>query len=212
MAKKVFLGIGHGGSDPGAVANGLKEKDLNLAVGLACRDELMRHGVEVMLSRTTDKDNPLEERIRQCNAYGPDLAMDLHHNAGGGDGAEVFHHYKGGASKELAQNILDEMVAAGQNSRGLKVKLNEQGRDYFGFIRQTVAPAVIVEGAFLDNDKDVQFVNTPEKQAAEGVSIAKGVLKKLDIPYKEEARPAKTISADELVNKLKAAGIEAVTL
>ena len=44
---KVFLGVGHGGSDPGASANGFKEKDLNLSIALACRDELVRHGVNV---------------------------------------------------------------------------------------------------------------------------------------------------------------------
>ena len=48
---KVFLGVGHGGSDPGAVANNTKEKDLNLSIALACRDELVRHGVSVKMSR-----------------------------------------------------------------------------------------------------------------------------------------------------------------
>lgn len=53
---KVFLGIGHGGKDPGAMAFGLKEKDINLAIGLAAQAELMRHGVTVLLSRTKDED------------------------------------------------------------------------------------------------------------------------------------------------------------
>lgn len=35
---KVFIGVGHGGSDPGAVSNNTKEKDLNLSIALACRD------------------------------------------------------------------------------------------------------------------------------------------------------------------------------
>ena len=50
MAKKykVYIGIGHGGSDPGAVANGVKEKNANLVIGMACAEELERHGVEVM--------------------------------------------------------------------------------------------------------------------------------------------------------------------
>ena len=61
MSKKVFLGIGHGGSDPGAVANGFEEKDLNLAIGLACRGELERHGVQVLMSRTKDENDPLAE-------------------------------------------------------------------------------------------------------------------------------------------------------
>ena len=43
---RIFIGVGHGGSDPGAVANSLKEKDLNLAIAIAVRDELTRHGVK----------------------------------------------------------------------------------------------------------------------------------------------------------------------
>ena len=71
---KVFLGVGHGGSDPGAVANGFKEKDLNLAIALACQEELARHGVSVLMSRTNDATEDLNVRIKECNAFKPDLA------------------------------------------------------------------------------------------------------------------------------------------
>ena len=182
MSKKVFIGAGHGGTDSGAVANGLKEKDLNLAIALSCRDELKRQGVDVLLSRTTDYSETLTGKIAKCNAFKPDLALDIHNNAGGGDGAECYHHYGGGTGKLLAQNILDAIAAIGQNSRGTKIKKNSSGADYFGFIRQTSAPAVIVECAFMDS-KDIETVNTPEKQKAMGIAIAKGVLKTLGIAW-----------------------------
>ncbi len=184
MAKaKVFLGIGHGGFDPGASANGLVEKDVNLTIGLACRAELERHDVEVLLSRYKDEDEELREKIRECNAFAPDLAGDLHNNAGRGDGAEVFHHYPAGEGKELAECILEEIVAIGQNSRGAKTRL-ENGVDYYGFIRETDCPAVIVECAFLDNAEDVKIIDTKDEQEAMGVAIAKGFLKKLGIAWK----------------------------
>lgn len=212
MAKRVFIGIGHGGSDPGAVANGIKEKDANLVIALACRDELVRHGVEVKTSRTKDEADPLEQRIKECNAYNPNLALDIHNNAGGGDGAEVYHYSGGGTSKTLANNILAEAVKAGQNSRGAKVKLGSDGRDYFGFIRQTNPPAVIVECAFLDNKKDVQIIDTIAEQKAMGVAIAKGVLKTLGIKWKAPDKYTLTVSklskdqADTLVAWLKQDG------
>ena len=84
---KVFIGVGHGGSDPGAVANNTKEKDLNLSIAIACRDELKRHGVTVKMSRSKDENDTLSEEIAECNAFSPDLAVDIHNNAGGGDGA-----------------------------------------------------------------------------------------------------------------------------
>lgn len=181
MAKKVFLGIGHGGSDPGAVANEFKEAALNLTIGLYCRDELVRHKVNVQMSRTKDEYDPLTDEIKECNAYNPDLAVDIHNNAGGGDGAEVYHYSGGGMSKTLAQNINTAIIAIGQNSRGIKTRVNANGTDYYGFIRQTKAPAVIVECAFIDNKTDMKILDTVAEQQKMGIAIAHGILKTLGI-------------------------------
>lgn len=225
MANKVYLGVGHGGSDPGAVANGFKEKDLNLSVALACQAELARHGVTVLMSRTNDENESTNEKVKECNAFKPDLALDIHNNAGGGDGAEVFHTHKGGKGKTLAVNILDEVVKIGQNSRGAKTKKNAYGQDSYNMIRSTYAPAVIVECAFLDNKKDLQIIDTAAEQKAFGVAIAKGILKTLGIAYKAQKPDAEKETtgklyraqafagsksgAEEMVKKLKAAGFDA---
>lgn len=219
---KVFLGVGHGGSDPGAIGNGLEEADLNLAIALACQAELARHGVSVAMSRAKDENDTIDEEIRECNAYKPDLAVDIHNNAGGGDGAEVYHHHGGGKSKTLAENILTEIVAVGQNSRGAKTRKNASGQDYYGFIRNTSAPAVIVECAFVDNAKDIQIIDTAAEQKAMGVAIAKGILKTLGVAYKPVAGSAANKiyrvqvgafsvkkNAEAMRDKLKAAGYEA---
>ena len=226
MAKKVFLGIGHGGSDPGAVANGFKEKDLNLAIALACNEELIRHGVTVQLSRTRDEDDTLAQEIKECNAFSPDLAVDIHNNAGGGDGAECYYHYGGGLSKTAAENILAEIVKIGQNSRGAKIRKGSDGRDYYGFIRETKAPAVIVECAFVDNKTDIGVIDTLPEQTAMGIAIAKGILKTLGITYIEEKKAEAEQSgrlyrvqvgaysvrtnAEAMKNKLNAAGYPAI--
>ena len=227
MAKKVFIAPGHGGSDPGAVANGLKEKDLNLTISLACNAELARHGVSVLMSRSKDESETLTQQVKECNKFKPDLAVNIHNNAGGGDGAEVYHHYKGGVGKTLADNILAEVVAIGQNSRGAKTKKNKYGKDYYGFIRDTKAPAVIVECAFVDNKKDIAILDTAAEQKAMGVAIAKGILKTLGIAYiPEKVVEAPVASgtmyyvqvgaykdkanAEDMVAKLKAAGFTAI--
>lgn len=189
MAKKVFIGVGHGGSDPGAVANGFNEANLNLAIALACQDELSRHGVLTKISRTKDENDPLSEEIRECNAFNPDLAVEIHNNAGGGDGAEVYHSINGGTGATLAGNILVEIKKIGQNSRGAKIRKNSRGSDYYGWIRSTKAPAVIVECAFLDNKTDIQIIDTKAEQVAMGVAIAKGIIKTLEIEYKETVAP-----------------------
>lgn len=202
MAKKVFLGIGHGGSDPGACANGFEEADLNLSIALHCNDVLVRHGVNVLMSRTKDENDPLADEIKECNAFAPDLAIDIHNNAGGGDGVEAFYHYGGGNSKVLAENVVSEITKIGQNSRGTKIRKNEQGRDYYGFIRQTVAPAVIVETAFVDNATDIQIIDTEAERKVMGTAIAKGILKTLGIAY-VEATAAPTVDVSKYEAEIK---------
>ena len=215
---KVFIGIGHGGSDSGAVSNNTKEKDLNLSIALACRDSLARHGVTVRMSRTKDENDTLSEEIKECNAFSPDLAVDIHNNAGGGDGAEAFYHYGGEVSKTLAENVLAEIVKTGQNSRGAKIRKNADGKDYYGFIRQTSAPAIIVECAFVDNASDLQILATESKREVMGQAIAKGILKTLGIEFQADTGTLYRVqvgaysvkaNAEAMQKKLKTAGFDA---
>lgn len=186
---KVFIGVGHGGNDPGAVGY-LVEKDINLKMAQALAAYLQNCGVEVKMSRTTDENDPLTEEIKECNAFNPDLAIDVHNNAGGGDGFECYYHYKGGTSKTLAENIEAEVKAIGQNSRGCKIRTGANGKDYYGFIRETKAPAVICEGVFVDNANDAAQADTDEKCRIFGEAYARGILKTLGITI--PAEPAKT--------------------
>ena len=215
---KVFISAGHGGSDPGAVADSFKEKDLNLSIAIACRDVLEKHGVEVRMSRVKDENDPLGDEIRECNVYGPDLAVSIHNNAGGGDGAEVFYHYGGGMSKALAENVLAEIVRVGQNSRGAKTRKNSAGKDYYGFIRETSCPAVIVECAFVDNATDRQILATEAKRKSMGVAIAKGILKSIGVAYQGERGTLYRVqvgaylvkaNAEAMQKKIKAVGFDA---
>lgn len=215
---KVFIGVGHGGTDPGAVSNNTKEKDLNLSIALACRDMLVRHGVEVKMSRTKDENDSLSEEIQECNAYSPDLAVDIHNNAGGGDGAEAFYHYGGGVSKTLAENVLSEIVEIGQNSRGAKIRKNANGKDYYGFIRETLCPAVIIECAFVDNATDLKILATESKKEKMGQAIAKGILRTLGIEIQADSGTIYRVqvgaykvraNAEAMLEKIKAAGFDA---
>jgi N-acetylmuramoyl-L-alanine amidase len=133
-----------------------------------------------------DEDDGTNEEVAECNAFAPDYAVDIHNNAGGGDGAEVFHHYGGGKGKQLAENILAEIVKLGQNSRGAKVRKNSNGKDYYAFIRETSCPAVIVEACFVDNASDLQILATEDRKKSMGVAIAKGILKTLGVEFQAE--------------------------
>ena len=184
---KVFLAIGHGGSDPGATAFGMKEKDINLVIGMKCKSELERHGVDVVCSRTTDEYDPVTQEVQEANASDCDLAFAIHINAsnGKGDGSESFYYSSNEDGKRLAELCEKYVKELGQNSRGIKIG------DKLYFIRKTNMTAVLSEGAFIDNDIDNNIIDTKAEQEKFGVAYAKAILEYSNIPYK-----AKTISTN----------------
>lgn len=174
----VFLSAGHGGSNPGAVAHNLKEKDINLNALLACKEVLESHGVNVICSRTKDENDDVYEEVREANASRADIAVSFHANAGGGDGAEFFYYSTSSNGKKLAQLCDKYVKGLGQNSRGIK------SGDHLYFVRKTNMTAVLCESFFLDNDKDNDIGDTVEEQRAFGVAYAKAILEYLGISYK----------------------------
>lgn len=217
---KVFLSAGHGGSDPGAVAYGMKEKDINLQILLACKAELERHGVVVVASRTKDENDPVAQEVKEANASKADIAVSFHTNAGGGDGSETFYYTGSTKGKKLAELCEKHTKAIGQNSRG------EKATKSLSFVKNTNMTAVLCECAFVDNDKDNNIIDTKAEREKFGVAYAKAVLEYLGIKYKEKAVAKKETTTDKmyyvkcgaykekanaeaLVKKLKAAGFDA---
>lgn len=198
---KVYIAAGHGGSDCGASANGYLEKDLNLSVAFYCAEALRLTGIDVKINRTGDVDSGISAKVKECNEWGADLAVDIHHNAGGGTGAEAYCSINGGVGRTLAENILAEIAELGQESRGVKTKRGING-DYFGFIRETKSPAVLVECAFIDTD-DVEIVNTEDKRGSMGEVIAKGICKTLGVEYKIAGVPEVVQGTIPIINAVK---------
>lgn len=208
---KVFLSAGHGGTDPGAVGNGLHEKTINLNTLLTCKSELERHGVKVVCSRTKDESDPVAEEVKEANASDADLAVSFHINAGGGDGFEVFYYKTSPEGKKLAGLCEKYVKTLGQNSRGLKVG------DHLYFIRKTTMPAVLVESFFIDNSKDKTIGDTLAEQTAFGEVYAKAILEYLGIAYKAKkiyrvqvGAYSDRANAESMKKKLKTAGFEGI--
>jgi N-acetylmuramoyl-L-alanine amidase len=79
---RVAIDAGHGGNDPGAQGpNGTREKDVTLSVAKKLATLLPRQGLEVELTRASDRYVTLEERTARANAFGADLFVSIHCNA-----------------------------------------------------------------------------------------------------------------------------------
>lgn len=208
---KIFLSAGHGGTDPGAVANGLYEKTINLNVLLACKTELERHGVSVICSRVKDENDPVEQEVNEANKSGADLAISFHINAGGGDGFEAYYYTSSMEGKKLATLCEKHVKILGQNSRGIK------SGNHLLFVKKTKMPAVLLESFFLDNKNDKTIGDTVAEQIAFGAAYAKAILEYLNIKYENRmlhrvqvgAYDSK-VNAESMIKKLKTAGFDAV--
>lgn len=106
----IVIDPGHGGKDAGAVANGYKEKDINLAVALELANILKGYGYKVILTREGDEYVPLSKRARIANRSGADLFVSIHCNASidnGADGLETYFLSESRTSEERAVALLE---------------------------------------------------------------------------------------------------------
>lgn len=208
---KVFLSAGHGGTDPGAVANGLYEKTINLNVLLACKNELERHGITVVCSRTKDENDPVTLEVKEANASKADIAVSFHINAGGGDGFEAYYYESSKEGRKLAECCEKHVKKLGQNSRGIK------SGNHLHFIKKTSMTSVLLESFFIDNKTDKNIGDTLAEQTAFGKAYAKAILEYLGVPYKDiktyrvqvGAYSSKT-NAEATKKKLEKAGFDAI--
>ena len=192
----VVLDPGHGGSDAGTSANGLKEKDLNLKIAQYCKAELEQYkGVKVYLTRTNDSYVNLEDRTTIAQNYGANVFVSIHINQSNDknvSGVEIYYpnaNYNGTVSSQgsaLASKIISQLAALGLKNRGTKIRNasdykypdNTQA-DYYSVIRTAKVkgiPGIVVEHAFISNAGDVSnYLNSDEKLKKLGVADATGI-------------------------------------
>ena len=187
----IYIAAGHGGSDPGAVNGKYIEKALTLKTALACQNYLRNYECETVMARTTDKSCTVAHKMEEVEKKRPSLVLEIHYNAGGGEGCEVYYWHTHAPSKSLAQKVLAEMVKLGQKSRGIKE--SKAGTSYnFGMCRQaatTGIPSILGEYAFVDNAKDQAKINSDAKLRAVGEAYAKAAVSYLGL--KKKAEPTK---------------------
>lgn len=172
---KVFIGVGHGGKDPGACANNMRESDVNLCMALACQEYLLEHGVECKVSRSIDENDKLAEEIRECKAFDPDVSLEIHNNSGGGNGFECYVTSPSDPAYRLAELIEQEVILSGHKSRGIKINKR------LGWTNSGLKNAVLTEGFFLDGISDSARFTTNFEQKNLAICYAKGILNFLGV-------------------------------
>lgn len=176
MTKKVFWDAGHGGKDPGAVKY-VKESDVTIKVVNYAHEYLKEnYNCESKKDITADSINTV---VGRANAWGADLFVSVHFNAGGGDGYEALVY--SASNKALGQCFEKYVKAVGQNSRGVKY------RPDLGVLRLTKMDAILNEIAFVDNKKDIKDWDENSELKTMGVALAKATADYLNITKKKKS-------------------------
>lgn len=192
--KKIYWDAGHGGSDPGAVGNGLKEKDLAIkVVNYAVAYMEKTYTCDVYKDITADSLNTITAR---ANKWGATLVISVHFNAGGGDGYEALVYSS--ANKDLGQTFEKYVKAVGQNSRGVKY------RPDLAILRDTNCKAILNEIAFIDTKKDIKDWDEDKELKVMGEALAKAAADYLGLKKKTTSSTgSSTSSKKEFKVKIK---------
>lgn len=208
MSKKIYINPGHSDKDPGAVGYE-KERDLNVKVSAYQRDYLLEN-YDCQVKMNPGTLGNLAQIAGEANTWGADLFVSNHFNAGGGDGWEGLVY--GSARVPLGQAFEKHVKAAGQNSRGVKL------RPDLAVLRLTQMPAVLNEGAFVDNQKDIADWNEDAELKKLGIAYAKATAEWLEMePLETGALYRVQVgayrdqeNAEAMRKRLEAAGFEGI--
>ena len=190
LNKVVYLDAGHGGYDPGASYFGISEKSLTLAIQSRVKAKLESEGYQVVTTRTSDTYVDLMDRSRAANASESDIFVSIHINASGSSAAQGIETYyyqpyaeypsrinatyhanptRLSMSDTLANAIQSSLInATGAQNQGVK-------RQTFAVLRETTAPAVLLELGFLSNPQEAARLNTSAYQETLANAIVAGI-------------------------------------
>ena len=178
----VVIDPGHGGHDPGAVYDGVREADLNLAIALSLKTINVTgfKPVTRVLTRDDDRFVALPARAEMANELGAELFVSIHCNAATRpevSGYSVHHAPGSERGTALAQALHRALVRAlpGRNDQGIL-------SSSFLVLKRTAMPAALVECEFLSHPGSRAWLQTPEAQDQLAQAIRQGIEEFLHLP------------------------------
>lgn len=170
MAATIVIDAGHGGSDPGAVYNGRREKDDNLRLALAVGQILENNGLNVVYTRTNDVYDTPYEKAQIGNRSGADFFVSFHRNSsqvpGAYSGVETLVYDDSGIKADLARRVNEELANVGFNNLGISVRPN------LVVLNSTNMPAILIEAGFINSATDNQLFDNNFDAIAAGIADA----------------------------------------
>lgn len=192
---RIGINCGHTKSGIGSGANGfLNESEETRAVGYSLMEILSEQG-HTVIDCTDNKATSVAANLKKicalANAQKLDMFLSIHFNAGGGRGVEVYTYGSGdigGAGK-----MKSALYSLGFKDRGIK-----DGSNLY-VIKNTKAPAVLLEVCFVDNKEDADLYKRVGAKVI-ALKIAEAITGKKINQGKEELN---VTQYEELKNEIK---------
>lgn len=185
----IVIDVGHGGSDPGKVGiQGIKEKDVNLAIARYLKDYLIAEDYTVYMTRETDqglydesvsnkKKSDLSNRIQFVQKKNASCMISIHQNSYPDTiqhGAQTFYYEGREEDKNFAQYVQDALLAFDpSNTRQIK-----SNTSYY-ILKNAQVPSILIECGFLSNPEETANLTDPNYQKQIAYAIAIGTCRYL---------------------------------
>ena len=185
---KLYLDPGHGGTDPGASGNGIREKDITLDISLKIRSILLTNyeNIEIKMSRTADTTKSLSQRTNEANAWDADFYLSIHCNAANSSARGYEDYIYSGLSNSSRTATYQDIIHAEV------IKLNQltnrgQKKANFHVLRETHMDAFLSENGFIDNPQDAALMKQNSWRQSVAQGHANGIAKAFKLKAKTTA-------------------------
>ena len=192
----IVLDAGHGGLDSGCIGiNGTYEKDINLSIVKKLKDMLNVSGINVVLTRDSDKsihdkgikgirnqkESDMDNRLKIINESGAKLLIMVHQNKFTDPqffGAQMFYNGDVDMSQDLAEIMQRKFVQNLQPENDREIKEEE---DKIYLLSNATMPGVLCECGFLSNPEEEQLLSSDEYQSKVAFTIYCGIMEFLSL-------------------------------
>lgn len=201
--KKICLDYGHGNLSGASYGGYIEDRWIDIT-GEECRKVLLENGFDVKLTRKAGGSSiPLNKRCEISNNYGANLFISIHFNAGGGTGFEAIRTVRDtSVTIPICNKIMLKLTSLHHNIRPRRVytRIGSENKDYYGVLRGTRCPAMILEGAFIDNQTDINIFKNTENLKKLGRIYAESIIEFYGCKVKPSAVMSATVDKPKETN------------
>ena len=200
---KVMIDAGHGGDDKGASSvDGIREKDLNLALLQKIKSLNTASNIELVFTRETDLYQSPREKVAMAKANQPELFVSIHIASSNGisqnkfSGLEVFVAQDRYPNSQSSKEFASAVIAQFKSGYDLNVAAQPIQRTIgIHVLSGNIVPAILIHAGYINNPTDLAYLQSAKGQEAIAINILKAIARYADrLPVEQNSLPTSIAS------------------